>query len=61
MSRFRPMFDCSDPDVREFVTEQFLHIGPMTNPDLVLTAEQIVIEAHKRFGRRANDLEFWQQ
>jgi hypothetical protein len=56
----RPMFDCSDPDVREFVAEQFAHIGPMTNPDLVLTAEQIVIEAHRLFGRRANDLEFWQ-
>jgi hypothetical protein len=57
----RPMFDASDPEVRAFVAEQFMHIGPMTNPDLVLTAEQIIVEAHKRFGRRANDLEFWQQ
>jgi hypothetical protein len=60
MSRLRPMFDCSDPDVRKFVSEQFGHIGPMVNVDLVMTAEQIVIEAHRRFGRRAADLEFWQ-
>ena len=60
-SDLRPMFHASDDEVREFVAEQFLHIGAMTNPDLVLTAEQIVIEAHRLFGRRANDLEFWQQ
>ena len=57
----RPMFDAGDPEVRAFVAEQFAHIGPMVNADLVLTAEQIIHEAHKRFGRRANDLEFWQQ
>jgi hypothetical protein len=56
-----PCFHASDPAVREFVAEQFLHIGPMVNVDLVLTAQEIISEAHKRFGRRANDLEFWQQ
>jgi hypothetical protein len=60
-SDLRPMFHASDDEVREFVAEHFLHIGPMTNPDLVLTAEQIIAEAHRRFGRRAADLEFWKQ
>lgn len=61
MSRLRPMFECSDDEVRQFVSEEFMRIGPMVNPDFVLTAEEIIEEAHKRFGRRANDLEFWQQ
>jgi hypothetical protein len=60
MSRLRPMFHASDDEVRAFVAEQFEHIWPMVNPAFVLTAEQIITEAHKRFGRRADDLEFWQ-
>jgi hypothetical protein len=54
------MFHASDDEVRAFVAEQFEHIWPMVNPAFVLTAEQIITEAHKRFGRRADDLEFWQ-
>jgi hypothetical protein len=61
MRNIVPCFNASDADVRAFVAEQFMHIGPMVNLDLVLTAQEIIDAAHKRFGRRANDLEFWQQ
>jgi hypothetical protein len=60
-SDLRPMFHASDDEVREFVAEQFMHIGPMVNADLVMTAEEVVAEAHRRFGQRARDLEIWQQ
>jgi hypothetical protein len=61
MTALRPMFHASDPDVRAFVAEQFAMIGPMVNVAFVMTAQEILDEAHKRFGRRAEDLEFWQQ
>jgi hypothetical protein len=56
---FRPMFNASDPDVRSWVSQEFLRIGPYV--DFVLTAREILDEAHKRFGKRAADLEFWIQ
>jgi hypothetical protein len=58
---FRPQFHCSDADVRAFVSEEFLRIGVYTNPEFVMTAREILAEAHKRFGKRAADLEFWIQ
>ena len=42
-----------------FVFEEFARIGIYTNPAFVMTAREILAEAHKRFGKRAADLEFW--
>ena len=56
-----PCFNCSDAAVRQFVVEQFLHIGPYAVADLVMTAKEIKAEARERFGNRAADLDFWIQ
>jgi hypothetical protein len=50
-----------DPEVEEFVLEQFWNIGPYSNPAFTRSAQQIFERALFEFGdKRCINLEFWQ-
>jgi hypothetical protein len=50
-----------DPEVQEFIEQQFWNIGPYSNPAFTRSAQQIFERALFEFGdTRCINLEFWQ-
>jgi hypothetical protein len=51
---------CNDEAVREFITDEFWHIGPYSVPEYTKTARQIFAAARQRFGReRTRGVSYW--
>jgi hypothetical protein len=57
----RPQFHCSDAEVREYVAAEFAKISPYSVPEFTMTGKQLFKAAREKFGKCADDLEFWVQ
>ena len=57
----RPQFHASDPEVYRFVFEEYARISPYSVPEFTMTGKQLFKAAREKFGKRADDLEFWVQ
>lgn len=47
---------CDDPEVMEYLETLFLEFRDVRKP---LTADQMLDLAHRRFGDRADSVDFW--
>jgi hypothetical protein len=48
--KFLAHIACDDPEVREFVEDEFWNIGPYSQPEHVRNGQEIFDAAKKRFG-----------